>query len=46
MKFAAACINRGRKQSRAPNAYEQNKRFEIFHDVEIDKMESRSLREL
>jgi hypothetical protein len=44
MKFAAAGINRGSKQSRAPNAYQQNKRFEIFHGVEIDKKESCSLR--
>ena len=46
MKFTAAGKNRGSKQRRAANANEQNKRFEIFHDVEIDKMESRSLREL
>jgi len=45
MKFAAAGINRGSKQSRGPNAYQQNNRFEIFHSVEIDKKESRSLRE-
>ena len=46
MKFAAAGINRGSKQSRAANAYQKNKRFEIFHGVEIDKKESRSLREI
>ena len=46
MKFAAACKNRGGKQNRAANAYQKNKRFEIFHGVEIDKKESRSLREL
>jgi len=45
MKFAAAGINRGSKQSRAPNAYQKNKRFEIFHDVELDNKDFCSLRE-